>query len=104
MNLSPPYLDSLGRFDPELALGVRIRFALASYNAGRGHVIDARRLAAARGLDPNLWFDNVEKAMLLLMEPRHYRRAPHGYCRGDEPVRYVREIQSRFDSYVAATP
>lgn len=99
------YLSQLmGRFDPELALGVRIRFALASYNAGRGHVIDARRLAAARGLDPNLWFDNVEKTMLLLMEPRHYRRAPHGYCRGDEPVRYVREIQSRFDRYVAATP
>jgi membrane-bound lytic murein transglycosylase MltF len=35
-------------------------FAFASYNAGPGRVAQLRRLAAQRGLDPNVWFHNVE--------------------------------------------
>jgi membrane-bound lytic murein transglycosylase MltF len=35
-------------------------FAFASYNAGAGRVSQLRRDAAKRGLDPNVWFHNVE--------------------------------------------
>jgi len=35
-------------------------FAFASYNAGPGKVASLRREAAAQGLDPNKWFNNVE--------------------------------------------
>jgi membrane-bound lytic murein transglycosylase MltF len=35
-------------------------FAFASYNAGAGRVSQLRREAAKRGLDPNVWFHNVE--------------------------------------------
>ena len=35
-------------------------FAFASYNAGAGRISRLRDLAAKRGLDPNIWFDNVE--------------------------------------------
>ena len=35
-------------------------FAFASYNAGAGRVQQLRREAARRGLDPNVWFQNVE--------------------------------------------
>jgi membrane-bound lytic murein transglycosylase MltF len=35
--------------------------ALASYNAGPGRVRQLRREAAQRGLDPNVWFGNVER-------------------------------------------
>ena len=35
-------------------------FALASYNAGAGRISQLRRQAAKRGLDPNVWFRNVE--------------------------------------------
>jgi len=35
-------------------------FAFASYNAGAGGVSRMRREAAKRGLDPNVWFQNVE--------------------------------------------
>jgi membrane-bound lytic murein transglycosylase MltF len=35
-------------------------FAFAAYNAGPGRVRQLRRLAAQRGLDPNVWFNNVE--------------------------------------------
>jgi membrane-bound lytic murein transglycosylase MltF len=35
-------------------------FAFASYNAGAGRISGLRREAAKRGLDPNVWFHNVE--------------------------------------------
>lgn len=94
----------VARFDkPEIDLKDRIRFALASYNVGPGHVDDARALAKESGLDPNRWFDNVAKAMLLLSKPRYFKKARAGYCRGEEPVSYVSEIQTRYDAYVSAT-
>jgi membrane-bound lytic murein transglycosylase F len=92
------------QFDTTLPLKQRLRFALASYNAGKGHVDDARRLAAELGLDPNRWFGHTEKAMLLLQEPRYSRRARYGYVRGTEPVKYVSEIQSRYDNYITIVP
>jgi hypothetical protein len=33
----------------------RLKFVLASYNAGRGHVLDAQRLAEKHGDDPQRW-------------------------------------------------
>ena len=44
----------------------QVWFTLAAYNAGVGHVQDARTLAKRLKLDPNRWFDQTEKAMLLL--------------------------------------
>ena len=35
-------------------------FTFASYNAGPGRIRQLRKLAAQRGLDPNVWFNNVE--------------------------------------------
>jgi membrane-bound lytic murein transglycosylase MltF len=35
-------------------------FAFASYNAGPARIAALRKKAAARGLDPNVWFNNVE--------------------------------------------
>jgi len=39
----------------------RLLFAFAAYNAGPGRVRQLRREAADRGLDPNIWFNNVER-------------------------------------------
>jgi membrane-bound lytic murein transglycosylase MltF len=36
-------------------------FTFASYNAGPGRIRQLRREAAARGLNPNVWFGNVEQ-------------------------------------------
>jgi membrane-bound lytic murein transglycosylase F len=95
------YMSKLiDQFEKDLPFKQRVRFALAAYNAGKGHVDDARRLAADMGLNPEKWFGNVEKAMLLLAEPKYAKKARHGYCRGEEPVKYVSEIQSRYDNYL----
>ena len=36
-------------------------FTFASYNAGPGRIAQLRRIAKERGLDPNIWFGNVEQ-------------------------------------------
>jgi membrane-bound lytic murein transglycosylase MltF len=46
--------------EPAIAMEDRIHFALAAYNAGPARVASLRRKARARGLDPDVWFGNVE--------------------------------------------
>jgi membrane-bound lytic murein transglycosylase F len=95
------YLDWLrDRFDSKLPISDRLWFTLAAYNAGAGHVHDARRLARQLGMDPDRWFDHTEKAMLLLAEKKYARKARFGYVNGLEPVNYVRDIRQRFEAYV----
>jgi membrane-bound lytic murein transglycosylase F len=94
----------IDRFDPKLPLAVRYRFGLAAYNAGYGHVSDARRLARERGLPADRWYEAAEESMLLLEDPQYHRKARYGYCRGSEPVRYVREIEARYRRYLRHVP
>ncbi len=88
--------QQLGRFEPSLPPTERLAFALAAYNAGFGHVDDARKLASQLGWDPDRWEGNVERALLLLEQPRHFRRARHGFVRGWEPARYVAQVQQHY--------
>ena len=83
-----------------------LKFTLASYNAGKGHVEDAQRLAEKYGKDPNVWKQNVEEYLLLLRKSHYYRDevVKFGYCRGSEPVRYVNKIMFRYETYKAAFP
>ncbi len=77
----------------------RLRFVLASYNAGVGHIIDAQRLAERLGLDPRRWEHNVERAVLLLAKPRYYTRPEmkSGYCKGSQVFHYVRDILALYN-------
>ncbi len=87
------------RFEPTLPAVERLWFILASYNAGYGHLLDARRLARELGLNPDVWFGNVEQAMLKLSEPQYFTKARYGYVRGAEPVQYVRKISHLYHAY-----
>ncbi|MTI32512.1 transglycosylase SLT domain-containing protein [Xanthovirga aplysinae] len=81
----------------------RIKFVLASYNAGQGHVIDAMHLAEKFGKNPYTWEDNVAHFLLKKSDPNYYNDpiAKSGYCRGKEPVQYVEDILNRFEHYNA---
>lgn len=76
----------------------RWSFALGTYNAGPGHIADARRLVIDQNKDPNKW-ENVADALLKMMQKRYYEHARYGYKRGIETVRYVVEIHNRADTY-----
>jgi membrane-bound lytic murein transglycosylase F len=82
----------------------RIWFALASYNAGYGHVKDARRLARRLGRNPSRWTGELERVIPLLARSEYYERAPYGYCRCREPVDYVRRIRDQYNAYTAVLP
>ncbi len=69
----------------------RIKFALAAYNVGMGHVKDAQVLASKFSLDKNTWRD-LKAVLPLLSQKRYYRTLKCGYARGSEPVRYVESI------------
>ncbi len=74
----------------------RLFIALAAYNVGSGHVLDARRLASNMKLDPNKW-SSLEGALPLLSNARYYKKSRFGYCRGSEPVFHVQSIQTYYD-------
>ncbi len=71
-------------------------FALASYNVGYGHVMDAIKLARDRGLKTDNWQD-LKTVLPLLSKARYYKKTKHGYARGWEPVHYVDRILTYFD-------
>lgn len=72
----------------------RMKFVIAAYNCGIAHVYDAIALAEKYGLDPQVWDDNVSKAILMKMNPKYYNDpvVKYGYCRGSETVNYVKNI------------
>lgn len=81
----------------------RTWFALAAYNVGYGHLMDARRLARHEGLDPNDWFVVREKLPLLLRQ-EYFSKTRHGFARaGAQSVLYVRNIRRYYDALVWAT-
>ena len=83
--------------DPE----ERIKFILASYNVGPGHVFDAMMLAEKNGKDPDIWVDNVDEFLLTKSDPMYYRDpdVKYGYARGIETFNYVKEILERYEHY-----
>lgn len=63
----------------------KVLFSLAAYNAGPGRVAGMRKEAAERGLNPNVWFKNVEYVAADLI--------------GNETVSYVSNIYKYFIGY-----
>ena len=72
----------------------RILFALAAYNGGAGHVIDARNIARRFKLDPDRWYGNVEEAIQFLKFRSFYKSSRHGYCNAGIVVDYVRSVKA----------
>jgi len=76
---------------PEIEGENRLKFALAAYNIGLGHIKDAQALAKKIGLNQNVWSD-LKVVLPLLSQKKYYKSLQYGYARGDEPVRYVDSI------------
>jgi len=71
--------------DPAIPPEDQVYFAFAAYNAGPARVRQLRDKASTMGLDPNRWFDNVERAAMIVV--------------GRETVRYVANIYKYYVAY-----
>lgn len=96
INAGVRYLKKLYDNYSSIAGSDRMMLALAAYNAGRGHVEDARRLAVQKGLDPNSW-DSLKKTLPLLRFRKYYKKSKHGYCRGTEPINYAKRVMTFYN-------
>jgi membrane-bound lytic murein transglycosylase MltF len=70
---------------PSIEPGSRVHFSLAAYNAGPAKVRKMRDKAKEMGLDPNVWFRNVERAAQQMV--------------GSETTRYVANIYKYYLAY-----
>lgn len=79
----------------------RKKFILASYNSGPAHIFDARALAEKYGQNPDIWFNSVEKFLLLKNQSEYYNDSVcrYGYFRGNHTVRYVRDVFDKYQVY-----
>ena len=79
----------------------KLKFTLAAYNAGIGHVYDAQRLAEKYGKNPNVWDNNVSEFIRLKKDPEYYNDpvCKHGYLRGSETYNYVHDVLERYHYY-----
>ncbi|MDU3078727.1 MAG: membrane-bound lytic murein transglycosylase MltF, partial [Mixta calida] len=70
----------------------RIWFALAAYNMGYAHMLDARKLTQKQGANPDSWAD-VKLRLPMLSQKRYYSQTTYGYARGQEAYNYVENIR-----------
>lgn len=86
------HIKQMIKFVPKEVTGEnRLKFALAAYNVGMGHIHDARKLAKRLGYNQNIWSD-LKQVLPLLSKKKYYKSLKYGYARGEEPVKYVESI------------
>ncbi|MDL2231446.1 transporter substrate-binding domain-containing protein [Porphyromonadaceae bacterium OttesenSCG-928-L07] len=97
------YLKYLGRFFDKYPIPEeeKIKFILAAYNTGAGHVADAMRLAEKYGKDPYRWTDHVDYYMLHKSEPKYYLDSlnRNGYSNGAQAYNYVQRVLDTYNNY-----
>ena len=90
------YLAKLKQDIPESIVEPdRTYFALAAYNLGMSHVIDARALSSQLGFNPNNWI-GLRQALLLLNQPRYRHKLASGPANGIAAVIFVESIRNYF--------
>jgi membrane-bound lytic murein transglycosylase MltF len=94
--------NRIARVAPDVPEPDRTWMALAAYNMGWGHLLDARRITRLTGGNPDRWTD-VKEALPLLMERQWYRQARWGYARTAETLAYVRNVRNYYDILVWLT-
>ncbi len=90
------HLKQLYEYYNQISVSDRLNFSLAAYNVGQGHINDARSLAKKMGLDPDKW-TSLTQTLPLLRYHKYYKDAKYGYCRGTEPLQYVKHIMIYYD-------
>jgi Predicted soluble lytic transglycosylase fused to an ABC-type amino acid-binding protein len=85
-------LDMMDKVPDTVPREERIWFALAAYNMGYAHMLDARALTVKQKGNPNSWTEVKQRLPLLSQKP-YYSKLTYGYARGHEAYAYVENIR-----------
>lgn len=91
--------DMMAKVPEAIPKEERIWFALAAYNMGYAHMLDAMALTKKQKGNPNSWSDVKQRLPLLSQKP-YYSRLKYGYARGHEAYAYVDNIRKYHISLV----
>ncbi|MDD3739981.1 MAG: transporter substrate-binding domain-containing protein [Bacteroidales bacterium] len=82
-----------------------VKFVLASYNIGPGHIEDAMRLASKHEKNAGSW-DDVSYYLINLSNPKYYNDTcvKHGYFPGIYAVAFANSISNRYKHYINIIP
>lgn len=84
--------DMMDKVPDSIPKDERIWFALAAYNMGYAHMLDAMALTRKQKGNPNSWAD-VKLRLPLLSQKPYYSKLKYGYARGHEAYAYVENIR-----------
>ena len=96
INAGIQHLGNLYNYFEKAKSTNRLFIALAAYNVGQGHMLDAQNIARKMNLDPNKW-SSLSTTLPLLTYPKYYKKARYGYCRGTQPIEYINKIMLYYD-------
>ncbi|SHJ89808.1 membrane-bound lytic murein transglycosylase F [Tangfeifania diversioriginum] len=84
----------------------RIKFTLAAYNIGLGHVKDAQRLARKYGKNQHKWEGNVDFYLRNKSSSKYFEDpvVRWGYARGEEAYNYVQRVTGNYEHYLNVIP
>jgi membrane-bound lytic murein transglycosylase F len=91
--------DMMNKVPDSVPKDERIWFALAAYNMGYAHMLDAMALTKKQKGNPDSWADVKQRLPLLSQKP-YYSRLKYGYARGHEAYAYVENIRKYHISLV----
>jgi membrane-bound lytic murein transglycosylase F len=79
----------------------RVKFVLASYNIGLGHVKDAQRLAKKNGKNSQVWENNVDYYLRNKSSETYFKDpvVKWGYARGEEAYNFVNRVTGNYEHY-----
>lgn len=100
------YITAVNRYFAKVPHEERLRFVLAAYNSGVGHIQDGMALAEKYGRNKYVWKNNVEHFVILKSNEEYFTDpvCKNGYFRGSETCKFVRDIMGRYEIYKKKIP
>lgn len=92
----------LNKMPKDLNSKDRLALALAAYNVGYAHLLDAQKLAESRGLNPYAWH-HLKEVLPLLADPEYAENLEYGAARGHETVEFVERVKAFYNLMTASS-
>jgi membrane-bound lytic murein transglycosylase F len=79
----------------------RIKFVIASYNIGAGHILDAMALAEKHRRNPSIWDNNTSYFLQMKKHHEYYSDevVKNGYLNAKSTIQFVKKVLDRYEHF-----